>query len=614
VKRLVVSVSTPSGAIAKRITPSLCCLVNDSVIYFATRGLTPVRFCRYPMTLNKFFGCGLPRGPNMRIKLLAWVPVALRSGSKPTVDCRPGDPAARLDAARSKITAWARGFLSRHPALVGRLHRFADRYPRVHRTFWLPARLAWWTVSLQMPRRLAAGWRSAMSRRSAGREAPPPAAAVAPPPFRLHPLDTAGPPPAAPRGRRMLCVTHVLPHPPRAGNEYRIARMLAWLARHGWEVLLVVCPLVDDEIPESDILQAAAVFPNLIVWHHDGTLLHRLACDPAMLDKLAGRRPRDFAAQLGEDATGDEPSRRTTRILRTFCPDGPVELLLHLEQHFAPEILLAEHVLMTRAFPLLRPSLRKVIDTIDVFSNRPDKVEAFGIDDAWTTAGSEEAGLLGRADLLLAIQPEEAADLRRLAPAVRAIDVGVDFDVPDRAPPPAAAPIVLLIASDNRMNVKGLADFLRFAWPLVRRDVPDAELRVAGSVGDTAEAWSPSIRILGRIDDVGAAYAQARVVINPAVAGTGLKIKTVEALCHLRPVVLWPSGAEGLSPQARRMCHVANDWFDFARQVARLLQSGDDAGDAVQRLHDLLGQFAADVVYAPLAQALNCSTGAGAGE
>jgi hypothetical protein len=518
-------------------------------------------------------------------------------------DCRPGDPDAGPGAARSKISAWGRGFLSRHPALVAQLDRVAHRHPGVHRALWLPARIAWWTVSLQLPRRLAAGWRRAMAHRAAERQAAARAAAMRRPPFRLRPLDAAATPPTALRGRRMLCVTHVLPHPPRAGNEYRIARMLAWLARHGWEVLLVVCLVVDD-VPESDILQAAEVFPNLIVWRHDGSLLHRLSCAPAMLNELDGRRPRDFASRLGEDAAGDEASRRTIGILRAFCPDGSVELLLHLDEQFAAEVLLAEYVFMTRAFPLLRPDLTKVIDTIDVFSNKPDKVEVFGIDDPLTLAASEEARLLGRADLLLAIQPEEAADLRRLAPGVRAVDVGVDFDIPDQAPPPAAAPIILLVASDNRINVKGLGDFLRFAWPLVRREVPDAELRVAGSVGDTAEAWSPDIRILGRIDDVGAAYAQARVVINPAVAGTGLKIKTVEALAHLRPIVLWPSGVEGIAPAARTACHIANDWFDFAQHVIRLVRCEHRDEDVGRRRDELARHFAADDVYAPLADAL----------
>ena len=64
---------------------------------------------------------------------------------------------------------------------------------------------------------------------------------------------------------------------------------------------------------------------------------------------------------------------------------------------------------MTRAFPLLRPNLRKVIDTIDVFSNKAEKVERYGIDDAFTMAPSEEARLLNRADLLMALGNGEGA-------------------------------------------------------------------------------------------------------------------------------------------------------------------------------------------------------------
>jgi glycosyltransferase involved in cell wall biosynthesis len=408
----------------------------------------------------------------------------------------------------------------------------------------------------------------------------------------------------------MVCVSHVLPHPPRAGNEYRIARMLTWLSQQGWEVLLVVCPPADVELAEHHVDQTAAAVSNLIICRHDGTLLHHLPCDGAMLDELDGRRPRDFAAMLGEGAARDGISRSTRDILRAFCPDVLVELLLHLEQHFDPQVLLAEYVFMTRPFPLLRPELRKVIDTIDVFSNKRRKVEHYGIADPLTLAAGEEAALLDRADLLIAIQPDEAADLRQLAPALPVISVGVDFDVPDHVPPPTTAPVILLVASDNKMNVKGLADFLRFAWPLVRRDIPDAELRVVGAVGDSAEVASPGIRILGRVDDVGAAYAEARVVINPAVAGTGVKIKTVEALCHFRPIVLWPSGVEGIAPRARAMCHVANDWFDFAHRVIRLALSEESSRDFLgqdfaQRRQELVGQFATDCVYAPLAEALN---------
>jgi Glycosyl transferases group 1 len=499
-----------------------------------------------------------------------------------------------------------REFLSRHPAPVARLRRFLARHPRLRRLLRPVARLVWLTVTFQLPGRIAARWKRRAAPAMSPTGAPASAEAIEDPRFQLRPLLQTTTRPSRPRGgRRMICVTHVLPHPPRAGNEYRIARMLPWLAKQGWEVLVVVCLPAGEELAEHHLRRAAAAFSNLIVCRRNGTLMHHLSCDGVMLEKLDGRRPRDFASALGEGAAHEERSQRTSDILRTFCPDVLVELLLHLEEHFAPQVLLAEYIFMTRPFPLFGPKLRKVIDTIDVFSNKRHKVEHFGIEDPFALADSEEASLLNRADLLIAIQPDEAADLRRLAPPLPVISVGVDFDIPEHVPRPATAPIILLIASDNKINIKGLEDFVRFAWPLVRREIPAAELRVVGSVGDAAEVSSPGIRILGRVDDISTAYAEARVVINPAVAGTGLKIKTVEALCHFRPIVVWPSGVEGIAPDARKMCHVANDWFDFAHGVIRLALSQGDDQDFVQRRQELIRHFAPDCVYAPLAEALN---------
>src|SRR5581483_3395143 len=101
------------------------------------------------------------------------------------------------------------------------------------------------------------------------------------------------------------------------------------------------------------------------------------------------------------------------------------------------------------------------------------------------------------------------------------------------------------------------------AWPRIRRDVPDAELLVAGKVGRFLPADVPGVMRLGTVDDLDPLYEQARVVINPAVAGTGLKIKTLEALCHFRPIITWPNGTDGLAPELAALCTVASDWHDF---------------------------------------------------
>ncbi|UFN50704.1 methyltransferase domain-containing protein [Roseomonas sp. OT10] len=500
-----------------------------------------------------------------------------------------------------RLTGPLRGFLERHPGALHRLQAVTTRHPR--------------TLDLAM-RSARGAWRLATLRPFRGGGAAPPALPVptaapislpfAAPPrqvtFDPRPL----PPPAAPHpealpaggGRRGLLLGHVLPYPPRAGNEYRIHRLLAWLAGQGWDMTLLLVPLPGEEPPAARRAELAAVYPNLVICQHDGTVWHRLPGGEALLEPLRGRRPRAMAALLQEDDAGGQ-----SRLLgheRTFCPDVAADLLCHLQQELRAELLIGEYVFMTRAFPLLQPRPLTLVDTHDVFSSKAGKVVRFGVRDTLSLTPEEEASLLRRADGVLAIQPEEAAEIERLVPGRAVLSVGVDIPAAGGLRAPVAAPVAILVASANAMNLQGLQSFLDLAWPLVRREVPEAELHVVGSVGEGLLDPPDGVRLLGRVERLDLAYAAARVAINPAVAGTGLKIKTVEALGFRLPVVTWPTGAEGIPAEARPFCHVAGNWFTFARALIRLL-TDDAAAEAILRENDTLARaFSPDIVYEPL--------------
>ena len=425
------------------------------------------------------------------------------------------------------------------------------------------------------------------------------------PAFQLRQLAISGRATRSPSvfGRRMICVSHVIPYPPRAGNEYRIHRLLSWLAEQGWDVLLVICPLGHESVSEHQLAEAAAIYQNFIVCSRDGSLFYRLHDGDALLKGLSGRQARSFASLLGE--TDADENRELENLLRSFCPDLLAELLLHLAIAYDPQVVLAEYVFMTRPFALLRPGLFKIIDTIDVFSTTRTNVLNYGIQEGLSLEPEAEANLINRADLIIAIQAAEADTLRRLAPQRQVINVGVDFDVLSEAPPSATEQVILLVGSDNARNAKGLKDFLRFAWPSVRRALPNAQLRIVGSVGKCAEPPLMGVQILGRVDDLARAYAEARVVINPSVAGTGLKIKTIEAICHLRPIIVWPSGVDGVAPEVRSLCQVATDWFEFTQHVIRLAGDENCAQKLIERRGELVQYFGPKDVYAALGAVLD---------
>ena len=154
------------------------------------------------------------------------------------------------------------------------------------------------------------------------------------------------------------------------------------------------------------------------------------------------------------------------------------------------------------------------------------------------------------------------------------------------------------------MNVQGLKDFLRFAWPGVRQDVPDAELLVAGAVSEAIELDQPGVRMLGRVDDLAELYRSARVVINPVLAGTGLKIKTVEALSRLRPIVTWPTGVEGLPETLKTLCDVVDNWFEFGPRVVSRLTTDRVESFTAEEVRQIAIATSPETVYAELSTTL----------
>jgi hypothetical protein len=395
----------------------------------------------------------------------------------------------------------------------------------------------------------------------------------------------------------IICLSHVVPLPPRAGNEYRIDRMLVRLRRSGYRIVLVMSPLSPQTIEDAQWEKLAAAYGNVVHCERDGRVRHRLDECPDVLAPLDGQRTRDYAVLLDEVRRMPRTARELLHIDRSFCHDALVATLVHLQSSLRPCAVIAEYIWMTRGLPLLDPGLLTVIDTIDVFSTYHEKVGTFGVP-GWDVPPEEEARRLARAKVIVAIQREEAQILSALAPDREVLTAGVDFEVIEHGDWPPD-PIVFCVGSDNPRNMLGLRDFLKFAWPKIRSAVPDARLAVAGSVGVAVPDYAQGVDVLGHIDDLDPLYLRARVVVNPAAAGTGLKVKTVEALSHLRPIVTWPNGLEGLPPDMAELVPAAQDWFDFAERVITRLRADTPAFDAAT-VASIRHMLSADHVYGEL--------------
>jgi glycosyltransferase involved in cell wall biosynthesis len=92
-------------------------------------------------------------------------------------------------------------------------------------------------------------------------------------------------------------------------------------------------------------------------------------------------------------------------------------------------------------------------------------------------------------------------------------------------------------------NLEGLDYLAEQVMPLVWNELPEAKVTVVGR-GVENPPSDPRIRVLGFVDDLDAAYADADAVVVPLLTGGGSPLKLVEALARAMPVVATSHAAE----------------------------------------------------------------------
>ena len=122
--------------------------------------------------------------------------------------------------------------------------------------------------------------------------------------------------------------------------------------------------------------------------------------------------------------------------------------------------------------------------------------------------------------------------------------------------------------------------------------VPWATLRVSGAdpPPELREKERFGVPFEGHIPDLASFYGSARVVISPVRFGSGVKIKTVEALQFGLPVVSTTVGAEGIDLHGVKAVEITDAPEVFARAVCRLLTdpvAWDARRDEIGKLVDV---------------------------
>lgn len=157
------------------------------------------------------------------------------------------------------------------------------------------------------------------------------------------------------------------------------------------------------------------------------------------------------------------------------------------------------------------------------------------------------------------------------------------------------------IGSSHPFNVEAAFFLLDHVLPVIKSNKPSFRLLIAGGVAGVlvrAGFTDPAVEYRSDVPDVADFYNAIALALVPLVSGTGVSIKTTEAVSYGRPVVATPIGVRGVELHHGKHLVVAADATTFAAGVLALLADTPRQRHLASAAAEALTRRQSDVVYA----------------
>jgi glycosyltransferase involved in cell wall biosynthesis len=222
----------------------------------------------------------------------------------------------------------------------------------------------------------------------------------------------------------------------------------------------------------------------------------------------------------------------------------------------------------------------------------------------------EEINLLNQVNATIAISPNDASIFQQLGPKpVHLYLPGVEIQINGKSKLQPQS-LFHLGSMEWDANQQGVEWFLRKVWPLVLSEHPDLTFHLAGKGLKKSDSkyFQQGVMNHGEVNDAREFMLNHGICIVPILAGSGIRMKLLDAMNFGIPCVATSIGAQGLKVESGNQLEIADNPKDFAAKIIGLLndrlkaiQMGKNAAAYIQENHnpvinfDKLNQFIVSV-------------------
>lgn len=250
-----------------------------------------------------------------------------------------------------------------------------------------------------------------------------------------------------------------------------------------------------------------------------------------------------------------------------FYPNGLETFVSRLNKKYCFECCIVNYYTYSKLLELSDFTL-KALTTHDLFSYKNiltgDKYTWLG------TTADQEAKAMQRSPHIFALNSTEGIYFSKLSPKSIVYDIYSIYEY--KSTPIVGNKNILFLSGSNIYNRNGLSWFLNDIFPAITERFPEAKLIIGGGICQYLNHLhnNDRIEIQGFVNDPERFYGQGDIVINPTYQGTGLKIKTFEAISYDKIVLAHPHSAEGIYDPTQAPIFTSTDveaWASYLNEL-----------------------------------------------
>lgn len=351
---------------------------------------------------------------------------------------------------------------------------------------------------------------------------------------------------------KILIVSKCPTHPTNAGNRWGILAQAKILEKLGAEVHFLYVEeraLNKKRIAEfDDILDKTSKYWGDKFYHYK---------IPVWLKVIYNIKKRWFAY------------RNKRANCDSYFPNGLIGFVNRIDNKIHFDVCIVNYYYLTKLFKYIHIQ-KKAVFTHDNYTYKDIRLGCRPGECDNTADANEMAKAMQRSPHIFAVQDEEAIFFQQLSPLSKIYTIYSKYEY--KPQPIVNNKNILFLSGNNGYNINGIRWFVRNVFPLIKKQYPDAQLIIGGAICNVIEDLKDidGIKLLGFIDNLSDFYSLGDIAINPVYQGTGLKIKTFEAISYDKVTLVHPHSMAGIYNKSNAPLFSSEnpkEWISFLKKI-----------------------------------------------